>query len=111
MKYWMKLMIVWILCGCVSWPLSVGTNACYSGELNGVYEASVMVAIGPAGLLASAAIAAVNDLVGHRGYHFLWKPLTDEQRWQIFRRKWPNLSRYYFEHGYEEWETQCDFCK
>lgn len=91
MKRNLIIAVIWILCGCANWGLTLGyfTHRFPYGQ-HTPFAAAVALC-GPLALPAVVIDSSPN-------YYFLWKPKTTEERWQEFQKEgFGDLGREYFE--------------
>lgn len=92
-KLLILLAVLWIPCGYLNYGLLLGGFTHQFPYMPNMTEAVVGAIIGPFGTPAAL-------IVPGPPYHFLLKPKTVEERWQIFHEQLPSLSREYFDEKY-----------
>jgi hypothetical protein len=84
------VIVVWVICGYVNYGMTLGYFTHKFPYVSNVSTAITMTVLGPFGtpvvLISSAPT-----------YHWLTKPKSAEERWEIFHKEVPHLDRDYFE--------------
>jgi len=89
-------MIVWVLAGLFNWGLVIGGFTHSHPEFKPPMFFAVMTTIlGPWGVLGALIGASMTT-----GIHFRMNPLTKEEAWEAFQKKYPHLTREFFETNY-----------
>lgn len=85
--------VFWIACGIHNWGFTLGDFSHRFPDQINTDVAGFYALVGPCG------IPAVLLATGDR--HWLLKPLTTEQRWEAFHKRFPDLGRDDFEQDYD----------
>lgn len=101
MKKIVALWLVWALCGFVAWGISIGHWTCMYPSQSHVGISAIMAVAGPFGIAGMLTTAPIRWRI---------KPLTYEQRWQVFHAEYSVLSREDFDaqNGLIEQKCKCD---
>ena len=87
------IVLVWLFCEFLTWGVSLGcfTHRYPSSNHTGI--CALLTVLGPCGLIASSISSVVSS------GHIYWRvvPMTKEERWGAFHKRWPSLSRQEFE--------------
>lgn len=95
----------WIICGTLDFGMLNGVAICEHPTQNSWIPSAIFSLFGP---LAFMADIGAEFLTSDHGFQFSYRVLSYEERWAIFHRKYPPLSRYYFDHGHEKEDEVCE---
>ena len=90
MKKSFAILVFWLLCGYLNWGLTLGYFSHKYPYMDNVAAAALFAVGGPTATIPLLILTSA---------HWYWqvRPTATEERWKIFHREFPNLSRSYFE--------------